>query len=541
MTRTLGPTLAVSYLVLLAFGGRAPAQTPEPQASPNQFLLTQIQPGATLKGYLQTLRNEVLRLDANRNGAIDAGDADILNAIAGANHRANAALQFMNADFDGDGVVTERELRQKLIYEQRMYAAQNASPQPRRGPSPDERLAQDVRMLMAADADNDGRITWNEAIEFTKKQDGYARATNSSAATTVSQLLPLATDGSTSISIPDIETAASATFAAIDADGNGTISQDEFAEARSQADRARREFDCGMPAASERSKVVLLGTYETDALSSVAIGSQNTLTSAGTIVVEPGDQPIYLLVASYQPTIWRFDGAVERIERVVVTATVTGFETYDQKASPWAGVTGLPADRVTFSRQSGCFSFFTEAPSIDAAKAAAVVKQQAKRDVDVVAGRHTVSGFRVPSGKIDTSESNRSAVMAKSKSGGPAMGMNNPSAPAATGDLERNFLFLTPGGVIEIDAKSVVTSTTAEPYDIRPQEAGLIQLMQSGALTQNQRGEFLIHKQIRFPAALTGRHAAKFLLMRGVPMPEGNPGNSLVISEETGEAIEKQR
>ena len=115
-----------------------------------------------------------------------------------------------------------------------------------------------------------------------------------------------------------------------------------------------------------------------------------------------------------------------------------------------------------------------------------------------------------------------------------------PSTSAATGDLERNFLYLTPGGLIEIDAKSVVASTTAEPYAIRPQEAGLVQLMQSGALTQNQRGEFLIHRQIRFPVALDGRHAAKFLLMRGVPMPEGDPGGSLIVSEETGEAIRKQ-
>ena len=115
-----------------------------------------------------------------------------------------------------------------------------------------------------------------------------------------------------------------------------------------------------------------------------------------------------------------------------------------------------------------------------------------------------------------------------------------PSASVATGDLERNFLFLTPGGLVEIDPKSVVASTTVEPYEVRPQEAGLIQLMQSGALTQNQRGEFLIHSKIRFPIALDGRHAAKFLLMRGVPMPEGNPGGSLVISEETGEAVPRK-
>jgi Ca2+-binding EF-hand superfamily protein len=542
MTKILGPTLVAGCMALLPLV-RAAAQTPDSQASPNQFLVARIQSGATLTRYLQTLRAELVRLDANGDGAIDLADADIQNAIAGASYRANAALRFMNADLDGDGEVTETELRQKLEYDQRMFAAsQSASPQPRTLPNPDERIAQEMRSLIAADADKDGRITWNEAIEFAKKQSNYPQGTNSAFAASVRQLLPLAVQGKTSVSLPDIEAAATAVFVAVDTDGNGTISQDELMNARSQADRVRREaqthLDCGMPAASERSKVVLLGSYETDALSSVAIGSQDGLTGAGTIVVEPGDEPIYLVVASYQPTIWRFEGAVKRIERVVVTTTQTGLDKFDPKAAPLAGVTGLPADRVTFARQSGCLGFFIEAPSIDAAKAAAVVKQQANRDVAVAAGRHKVSGFRVSSGMVDIVEHARPGTLVIPKAEG---GTNNVRAQAATGNLEAIFRWLTPGGLIEVDAKSVVASATAQPYEVAPQEAGLIQLMKSGALTQNQRGEFLIHSKMRFPAALSGRHAAKFLLMRGVPMPEGDPGNSVVIAEDTGEPIDKRR
>jgi hypothetical protein len=68
---------------------------------------------------------------------------------------------------------------------------------------------------------------------------------------------------------------------------------------------------------------------------------------------------------------------------------------------------------------------------------------------------------------------------------------------------------------------------------VLPQEAGLIQLEQSGVLSQNQSGEFLIHRQIRFPAELSGAHGVKFLLLRGVPKPEGDPGHSCVIDEAT--------
>jgi Ca2+-binding EF-hand superfamily protein len=520
--------------------GQVAAQTPDQQTSPNQVLIGRLQAGATLERYLQGLRVELLRLDANGDGVIDSADVDVHNVIAAASYRANAAIRFMNADLDGDGVVTEAELRLKLKYDRRMNTA-TQSGAPLSGPRSrdlnlNELVEQEIRNLMVADADNDGRITWNEAIEFTKKQPFYGENVTSDLATSAHQLLTLATNGKTSVSLPDIETAATAAFIAADADGNGTISQDELVAARSQA-------YCGMPAAAKRSKIVLLSSYETEALSSVAIGAQEEITGVGTINVESGDEPIYLVIASYQPTIWRLYGAVERIERVFVTTTKTGLNKTDPKSMPLAGVTGLPADRVTFARQSGCVGFFTEVPSIDAAKAASTVKQQAGKDVAVSVGRFKVAGFQVPSGKIDVIENNRTALGTDRNGGTNTATSDATNIPvqAATGNLEREFLRLTPGGLVEVDAESVVASASAERYEVAPQEAGLIQLMRSGALTQNQRGEFIIHKKIRFPAALTGQHAARFLLMRGVPTPEGDPGNSLVIAEETGEPIEKRR
>jgi hypothetical protein len=64
----------------------------------------------------------------------------------------------------------------------------------------------------------------------------------------------------------------------------------------------------------------------------------------------------------------------------------------------------------------------------------------------------------------------------------------------------------------------------------------LQQLVQQGALTYRNR-EFQIHRKIRFPAELTGAHAARFLLLKGVPVPDGDPGHSCVVSEETGRPL----
>jgi hypothetical protein len=91
--------------------------------------------------------------------------------------------------------------------------------------------------------------------------------------------------------------------------------------------------------------------------------------------------------------------------------------------------------------------------------------------------------------------------------------------------------------VIELDPRRVVASLPVDRYQVLPQAAGLLQLVRSGALAQNRNGEYLIKQKMRFPAELTGSHSVQFLLLRGVPLPDGDPGHSDVISEETGEKI----
>jgi hypothetical protein len=93
----------------------------------------------------------------------------------------------------------------------------------------------------------------------------------------------------------------------------------------------------------------------------------------------------------------------------------------------------------------------------------------------------------------------------------------------------------SPGGVIEIDPKSVIGSVPAASYEVLPQQAGLVQLLASGALKQNSLGEYIVREKIRFPAGLYGAHSVTFLVMKGAPYPDGDPGHSCVIMEENGE------
>jgi hypothetical protein len=81
----------------------------------------------------------------------------------------------------------------------------------------------------------------------------------------------------------------------------------------------------------------------------------------------------------------------------------------------------------------------------------------------------------------------------------------------------------------------VVSSVPAARYEVLPQQAGLVQLLASGALKQNSLGEYIVREKIRFPAGLHGAHSVTILVIKGVPYPDGDPGHSCVIVEETGE------
>lgn len=541
--------VAIASLAACCVAGVAGAQSPA-APDPKQFLIGRLSGGATLERYLQSMRSEFSRIDADLDGVIDMGDIDAHAAMTAATFRLSWAMRIMTSDLDGDGAVTADEMRKRLRYDQRMNIGTQPPPQRPGVPSPAERIEQQVQQMMAADADKDGRVTWAEAVESAKAEPQYARSDSFGLTLVARQILALAPEGKTAITRAEFEAAATGFFGRTDTDGNGTVSLDELDAARkaiSNAAAAHRRAPvfpappaCDMPKASAAAKVVLVGLYETEALSTVAIGSQDDVTGVGTVTVEPGEGPLYLAIVSYRPTIWRFEGAVDRIERAVIMASraVRGKGGAQVQA---AGAIGLPAEKLTFAPRASCLNDFTEAPSIASAQAAGAVKQAVGKDVDVVAGLYELTGVSVPSGKIERAQANRPRLQVVQKSDGTYVvegdaGHTRPHA--STGYLERELYRFNPGGVVEIDAAKVVASAPVERYAVLPEQAGLIQLVVSGALTQNRQGEFLINRKIRFPAGLAGAHSVKFLLRRGVPAPDGDPGHSPVISEETGRPVE---
>jgi hypothetical protein len=318
-----------------------------------------------------------------------------------------------------------------------------------------------------------------------------------------------------------------------------------------------------MPKASDAATVVVLSAHRSEALSRVGLGSQNVMTGTGEINIEPGQEPLYLVVISREPTIWRVTGAVERVERLV-GAGMTSMDTKTSVAAvrgslevtlphntpsaakppPLIGVTGLPADRVSFLWRANCLKPFTEKLTADGLYSVAAVRRDSGKDPAVVAGRYNVGTFEVPSGRIRSAyqDKDQPRLTIVKEYGTLTLKGNTSGVLVQTGpvDLETDLAQSTPGGVVDVDEKAVVASAPVVRYDILPGLAGLLQLQNSGALTRNSRGEFIIHRPIRFPPGLSG-HPVKFVLLHGVPMPEGNPEGATVISEDTGTEIKLDR
>jgi Ca2+-binding EF-hand superfamily protein len=582
MTRFLKPvTFATSILLALAVPQSVAAQTvapsppsqPVPEISPaTKYLSQRLFQGQTLDTYLQQLHQQFRHADADMNGVVDAADIEIHAKIGAASMRNMIVMMIMRADLNGDGIVSEDELRRLLRYERRQNIPPSAAYPPVEDP-----IEAEVKTLMEADADHDGRITYAEAVGYSKSRPDYLRAVPTLIATAQS-LMVFAPEGKSAVTLADIEPAAEALFRLVDTDGDGKLSQDEIKTYRSRPDQpeeqarraaqarmaereqkkreaqetrkkaeeahAKQEAEariaCVMPKASDAAKVVLLGAYQTEALSSVTIGYQDVSVGVGNVMVEPGSEPIYLVIASYRPTIWRFYGAVERIERLVLTSMVGEPDRAGSEGKPLVGATGLPAERVTFFGKSRCIAYFTEAPSSTAAIAAGLIKRELGKDVATVAGRYSFADVSVPSSRFQTTkDSDAGKLVIIKPAGSLKIEGNTSNVIVRTGpsSLESELMRFNPGGVVEVDPKRVIASMPVERYEVLPQQAGLLQLVKSGKLAQNGHGEFLIKEKIRFPAELSGAHSVKFLLMRGVPVPDGDPGHCDVISEETGESI----
>jgi Ca2+-binding EF-hand superfamily protein len=402
---------------------------------------------------------------------------------------------FFTADVNGDNVLDASELaNQQINYE---LKRQN---------------------IAAADTDHDGKVSLQEALVFASNSsalvpDGFQPGQ-------LDRLLALDPNGDGKLTATELQTMAAAAFDFYDKDGDGVLSGSEKAAmisdryAANQADALRQQMaSCPFPKIDANASLYIVGSYEGGTLSNVSVGGPDDTTETATIDIDAGDSPVVVMATSYRSVIWRVTGHVERVGAFFASARAG------------VGVIGVPKEKLSVSRDTGCLQRFDRADA-SARLYYAGLASVLDHKIDGIVLRYTAMRIALPADAKSLAEdwtSRFNGIPDFALSGLPSR-VGAEAFPEAIASLKR----FTPGGVEAIDPTQVVGSGEVKPYTIMPQEAGLLQLLQDGSL-EKRGGSFFVKKPFaRYPSDLAGAHAVSFTFPEGMKLPDGNRGHSRV-------------
>jgi hypothetical protein len=292
--------------------------------------------------------------------------------------------------------------------------------------------------------------------------------------------VPLAFDanGDGVVSKDEFLTAVKDEFDRIDTDGDETISEVEAQrfktelkaartakdradkDRRIQAEHAAKVKACDFPPVPPGAKVILVSAHGGSALSSVSLGGNDEEVTVANIRVEPGPEPLFVVLSSFRAMVWQFSGSAKRIAGVAATSAVgsTGL--------PRVGITGLPMEKVAISAAIGCLPYATDKAESQQ-KLSKAAEDILGAQVDALTAIEHAANFAIPSGVHEKVAFGNQVQL-------PTTG---PGVP-----LWREMLHFYPGGLIRIDPDEVVSRVPAKRYEVLPQQAGLAQLLEEGAL-----------------------------------------------------------
>lgn len=370
--RAIAPVAILVAMAGLGAPQRASALTvlPPPFVA-SQVLEGQLREGMFLEQYLNQIMGPFRQLDRDSTGIT----AEMLKArrqMREAQERANLIAQAERFDLNGDGDVAPEEFAAFL----------NRKAEYQANPNDLERF----------DIDGDGRATFKEILQASGRiaQNNLARRDD---AVEALMTLPAAADGR--LTAAELEAAARAVFEKADLDGDHRISADEYRQFRVSLPPAlpRPAIEpvyCPLPPVDPRDLLAMFGAYQGLA----ERGTVSHPTGRATVVIEPGRQPLYLILPSYEAIRWTLTGAVGRVRQVVLTSYEHG------DAFVARGVVGIPATRVRIFGYGDCIHQFNKLDSPEATAARAAVVTLLGRAPDVMAAAYTAAEVSLPSATI---------------------------------------------------------------------------------------------------------------------------------------------
>lgn len=363
-----------------------------------------------------------------------------------------------------------------------------------------ERRREHVAQLMKRDSNGDGFVTIDEIMAAAAESESQRQGRAQKAQPSLTELLAFAEPGQP-LTPRRLYDAAKARFAEADTDGSGVISP---AEATAHMNKS---WACPLPPLAADARLILYGAYQGAAIPSVTVVGQDKAMTAATIRIEPGKEPLYIMLMSHNSFIWRIEGETSRVASLVVAET----------SAQHHGIVGLPSERVIFLGEA-CKAFsgyFQKASDPQRSVAISALQKQLGRAPDNVGADYSIRTLALPSG----------------------LSIESMPAAAPVGFDEKawsSVLTFFPRGVDTVDPAVVVSSVPAMTYQVLPSQAGIAQLVASGSLTPIDvwpgGSRYRINPGMsRFPAGLDGAYSVTFILPKGIARPAGDPGHSQII------------
>lgn len=210
--------------------------------------------------------------------------------------------------------------------------------------------------------------------------------------------------------------------------------------------------DCPIPAVKAGSRLLIAGVYEGAAVSALAVGGIDDETNVADVAIEPGREPLTLVLTSYSPIIYRFSGATGRVANLILLH------------SDGAAVSGLPRSRVSFASAADCdlpYSIYKGPKALFAPRIRALFG----RNADFQGGVSSLYRAQVGSNGFRFIDEPKATWQGANR-------------------FEQEMARFYPAGVATVHPRKLVSSGPVEPYPVLPSTAGIVQLLMEGAVVE---------------------------------------------------------
>lgn len=526
MVPTLPGCLIVAFFMStsLTLTASAAAQQPPP-ASKNWLVGIEIllaAPGQTREKVLKHVEKTLRKYDNNGDG-LTAKEVAAFKVEETAKLDARLAAFYAPYDLDSDGSVTLAEAERSLLRKLKKSDAASLDAKSARW------FKQKLARLMRLDVNGDKVVAADEMRASVQDAIGRSKMPRNNEITFFFGLDPNK-DGR--LTFEELVALTDEAFRKYDTNGNGVMDVEETKplNVRALAAMDKKTHSCKLPKPNADEQVIVLGTHRGAGISTVSVSGPDDVTTTRSVIIEPGEKALYIVLTSKESMIWKFEGETTRISRVIVITRGLGSDTS-------AGVMGLQAKQVHFAKPRTCPTYTHPGryPGYHPTeKQKKILQRGAKKNrakmelvlggrVDVFVGARRSEIPSLPSGKV-SEDPNRREI--------DAVGLD----ANARGLYQK----LYPGGVDEIDPGKVVAPKPVQPYEVLPGYAGLVQLLRDGAVVRLTKKEYRIVKPIsHLPAGFRHGRSVTFRLGKGVPLPKGSLGRTCVFSEESDKQLNK--